>query len=156
LEAITATLENSFLRQFDGTKFVTGVLCRLDLSTGALDWVNGGHPPPLLMRTGRIIGELEAEPRPPFGLGLEEVAKVSSTQIEPGDRLVFYSDGVIEARSPDGVDFEFERLCEVLESEWLEAEHDSKIVQGLIGEVKTHASGPLRDDATLAIISYRG
>ena len=80
---------------------MTGVLADLDLASGRLRFVNAGHPPPLLLRDGRVINELTGGKRVPFGLGAGGLT-VAEEKLEPGDWLALYSDGVVEARDAAG------------------------------------------------------
>ena len=86
---------------FPGSAFVTGVLADLDLASGRLRFVNAGHPPPLLLRDGKVVKELTGGKRVPFGLGAEGLT-VAEEKLEPGDWLALYSDGVTEARDAAG------------------------------------------------------
>src|SRR3954454_11174697 len=86
--------------------FVTGVLGELDTTTGVLSWVTVGHPPPLLMRDRQVVKVLESDPQLPFGTGLGDHSAsippgdprwhrhVGSEQLQPGDQLLLYTDGV--------------------------------------------------------------
>ena len=67
--AETATAIDEALRsQFHDKAFVTAALIKLHVSTGALRWLNAGHPRPLLLRGGRVVRTLSCSPRPPLGL----------------------------------------------------------------------------------------
>ena len=149
-------LEKTFIEQFDGSKFVTGLLCKLDWRTGAFRWLNAGHLPPLLMREGRIVGELETPPRCPLGLDIPDELTVHKTDLLPGDAVILYSDGVVEARGPGDEEFEIERLYAAIERAVGRTEHAAVAVRNVIDEVKSHSSGPLRDDATVVLLKYRG
>ena len=155
LEDIATTVDDALLRQFAGTRFTTGLFCRLDLARGALRWVNAGHVSPLLVR-GTDVEELDqAEPACPLGIELLGDIQAAEAVLRPGDRVLLYSDGVVEARAPDGQHLEMQRLVELVE------EHSGdlglgELSQRLIGEVVRHSAGPLRDDATVLLIEYRG
>ena len=154
LAEVAKTLEDTFVRQFGGDTFVTGLLCRLDRRTGAFSCVNAGHQPPLLMRAATIAGELATAPTCPLGLDLVCDVDVYETTIAPGDSVVLYSDGVVEARSPEGEDFEFERLRAFLEQEASEKASPPTAIRHILEEIKEHSAGPLRDDATLVRFDY--
>jgi phosphoserine phosphatase RsbU/P len=149
------TLEQTFLEQFDGDKFVTGLLTRLDCLTGTFNWVNSGHLPPLLLRDGRVIGELDGPPGCPLGLDLGNDFTVGEIGLQSGDGIVLYSDGLIEARSPAGIDFELERVVAAVERECSVNASTAGIVRSTIADVKAHSRGPLRDDATVVLVQYR-
>lgn len=154
LHEMLETLEYAFVEQFGGNRFVTGVLCRLDSSSGTLSWVNAAHMPPLLMRGGRVVEQLASAPRCPVGLDLPDVAEHRELTLEPGDGVVLYSDGVVEARSEQGEDFDFGRLCGFVEREIAEHGQVDAVVRNVLDEVKDHSAGPLRDDATLVIVTF--
>jgi serine phosphatase RsbU (regulator of sigma subunit) len=99
-------IDEAVTRAFDGEGLTTALLAELDTSTGQLAWLSAGHPPPLLLRHGHLVKTLEVAPRVPFGLGLTgngpaaDGAQVGLEQLEPGDYLLLYSDGVTEAALP--------------------------------------------------------
>ena len=55
-------------RQFGESRFVTALLCDLDVATGVFSWIPCGHPPPLLIRGNKVIKELARRPQLPLGL----------------------------------------------------------------------------------------
>ena len=76
-----------------GEAFVTGQIGHVDLVTGAFSWINAGHPPPLLVRQGQLVGFIDGPVNPPWGVGAGD-ASATSSPLEPGDSLLFYTDGV--------------------------------------------------------------
>jgi phosphoserine phosphatase RsbU/P len=81
----------------------------IDRSRGVLDWVRAGHPPALLVRDeGLVMLELGD---PPIGFLEGHRYTSHSTRLGLGDRLVLYSDGITEARDPEGAPFGLDRLC---------------------------------------------
>jgi serine phosphatase RsbU (regulator of sigma subunit) len=149
------TIEEALNHQFGGDKFVTGLLVQLDLEDGTLSWVTSGHVVPLLVRSG-TVRQLSAAPiLSPMGLDLLESVAGAEMSLRKGDRVLLYSDGVIEARAPNGQYLELDRLIELIKA----ADEDvgiDQLVHGLIQEVITHSQGPLRDDATILGFEYLG
>ncbi|WP_345150934.1 PP2C family protein-serine/threonine phosphatase [Nonomuraea rubra] len=101
LPATSQAIDAAIAEQFTD-RFATGVLADLDLRSGQLSWVNRGHHPPLVIRGGQLVAALTGVPDPPMGFGWALSTGLLRYQLEPGDRLLFYTDGVIEAQSPDG------------------------------------------------------
>ena len=81
----------------DGTPYVTAVCAVVDPLTGTLQVATAGHPPPLLVR-GDTAEWLAAEPSPPLGSLDVTFADPARFDLEPGDCVVLYSDGVVERR----------------------------------------------------------
>lgn len=93
---------------------VTLFACQLDLNTGQLDYVNAGHNPPLYYRSGEDhFIELT---RTGMFLGFDEEAVYEQRSIflAPGDFVLAYTDGVLDAINPDGEAFELERFRNVV------------------------------------------
>ena len=85
------------------------VLCAVvDVTTGSLEWCRAGHLPPLLVRDQRAT-LLDEAGLPPLGVAPELPPPVHHLDLRPGDRLVLYTDGVIERRD-ETIDRGFERL----------------------------------------------
>jgi serine phosphatase RsbU (regulator of sigma subunit) len=134
-------------------RFVTGIVATLDIASGRFAWSVAGHPPPLLVRQGRVVKELEAEPGLPFGLGCEPVVTVE--QLEAGDRILLYTDGVTEARSPSGALFGLEALADLV-SRGVREHTPPETMRLLMHGIEAHNEGPMRDDATAVMLEWRG
>jgi serine phosphatase RsbU (regulator of sigma subunit) len=134
--------------------FVTGHLCRLNTS-GELEWLNAGHPVPLVLRDHTASPLGEAAPMLPFGLhGTPQ--ELVTVQLQPGDIVLFYSDGVIEARPEGGTDFGMERFLDMASRHGHPDADTFILVRQVVDSVKEHARGVLRDDATLVAVRWRG
>lgn len=129
--------------------FVTAVVAQVS-DDHVVEVVNRGHPPPLMLRKGKVEALMPSSPLPP--LGLEDVLAVPPVKAEsypfgPGDLLLLHTDGVIEARSPDGLFFPLHQAMQAAHpctpSEFLEQLH-----QGLI----RHTGGRLADDAAMLLV----
>jgi Stage II sporulation protein E (SpoIIE) len=153
LEHIHQALDTAISDQCGGEGFVTGQLARLELTTGTLSIVNAGHPLPLLVRGGRVVSELECPPDVPWGLGwFRDAATVVS--LEPGDSVLFYSDGVIEARGQPNEDFGTERLADLAGRYFSDQLPLGLIVRLLTQAVLDYHGGRLHDDATVLAVNW--
>ena len=81
-------------------QFVTGQLARVDLHTGSMTVVNAGHPLPYRVRDGRV-SEIDLSVDMPFGLYAGRDLQVRRLQLEPGDRIVLVTDGMLERNAED-------------------------------------------------------
>ena len=139
--------------QCGGDGFVTGQLCRLELNTGSLAIVNAGHPPPLLIRHGQVVGQIECPPTPPWGIGPGDPEMVV-VSLEPGDNVLFYSDGVVKGHEPHYADFGIARLEDLAGRHFSDQLPLGVIVRLLIQAVLDHHGGRLRDDATVLAMNW--
>ena len=156
LASTHATIDDAIALQFGSDAFVTGVLVRLDTASGALELTNAGHPSPLLLRDRRVVGELSTEATVPFGVGGGVGSPLVRTALQPGDTVVLYTDGVVEARRPDGDEFGVDRLADLLEREASSERAPEEVLRRLVRAVLDHQGGPLRDDATLVLLRWTG
>lgn len=92
-------LNSVLAKSFGGERFGTGQLARLDATSGLLTRINAGHPLPLHVRQSQALGDLSCRASLPWGLGGRLVVEAEDA-LEPGDSVVFYTDGVIESRPP--------------------------------------------------------
>ncbi len=136
-----------------GWRLATGVLGELDLVSGRFRYLNAGHIAPLLMRHGKVVKELEGGRRPLFGIE-ESEASIAEEWLEPGDRIVFYTDGITEARTPDGTFFGLRRLVDHLERAATAELPAPEMLRRISHDVLAHQGGVLRDDATLLIAEW--
>jgi serine phosphatase RsbU (regulator of sigma subunit) len=155
LEEIARVVDGALIERFSGERFVTGVFGRLDVPTGRFGWVNAGHDAPLLLREGRVQTALEKTPNCPLGLELLEEVRTYETRMQPGDCLMFYSDGVVQAKDPAGVHFALDRLVDLIEGHIASGGPVGALVHLIISAVMRHSSGPLHDDATILLVELR-
>jgi serine phosphatase RsbU (regulator of sigma subunit) len=140
-----------------GELFVTGLLLQLDLASGELTWHTAGHPPPLLLRGVKVVKTLEANPGLPFGIAaaLGEAPHVHAESLEPGDRVLMYSDGVVEARAGDGEFFGSDRLGDLASREAAAGQPAPETMRRLMHAILEHQVGELQDDATMVLLEWQ-
>jgi sigma-B regulation protein RsbU (phosphoserine phosphatase) len=130
--------------------FVTAFYGIYDPKTRQLTYSSAGHNPPRMRRCGNhSVHALDGAQQLPLGV-LENPKFVSRTeQLEEGDQIVFYTDGITEATSPDGDLFGTERLDKVLAACGAEP---VEIVARVLKHLDVHTAGtPPRDDRTLVV-----
>ncbi|HXR33088.1 MAG TPA: SpoIIE family protein phosphatase [Verrucomicrobiae bacterium] len=120
---------------------------------GKLEFINAGHPSPILMRQGRAE-EAFTEGSFPVGLVPEAEFATSTLQLEPNDTLFLFSDGVTEAMDPDEQLYGVPRLVGVLEGKTdLPLDEIQKIV---LESVENFARGARQaDDLTMLVVRFR-
>ena len=153
------SIDEAVIAGLSGEIFTTAVLAELDTRTGALQWVNAGHPAPLLLRGGKLVRVLETTPRPPLGLGElldSHPAEVGTEQLEPGDIVLLHTDGVTEARSPGGDFFGVERLVDLVVRHLAGGLTAQETLRRVVRELLAHHHGQLTDDATLLLMQWTG
>jgi len=133
--------------------FVTALLCRLQLDTGKLEWVCAGHPAPIRLR-GTSAHELDGPRSWPLGLG-GEPPPLGWHDLEPGDRIVLYSDGVLDARLPGREAFGAERLADHLGRVGGTEEVPAETLRRLANEIQD-LTVELPDDFTLVVVHWTG
>jgi phosphoserine phosphatase RsbU/P len=120
---------------------------------GQLDFINAGHPSPLLLRGGELA-EPFSEGSLPVGLLPGSEFKTARIQLQPGDTLVLFSDGVSEAADPDDELYGVPRLREALAGSVNESlDQMQKIVFASVEKFTRGASQA--DDITLLLVRYR-
>ena len=109
LTAVASQLNGAVLEFRDASRYVTAVCAVLEADGGQLSYVNCGHNPPLLLRRG---GSRETLRRGGAALGLfaGERFREGTVQLEPGDSLVLYTDGVVEPTDDHDAEFGTDRL----------------------------------------------
>lgn len=143
-------------RQFHGDRFVSGVFADLDTATGVFTWVNCGHPKPLLIRGGRRLRVLDGVGGVVMGIAAAPMSPtVNRAQLEPGDRLLFYTDGVVEARHTADDDFGVGRLGDLVLRRHADGLSAPETLRRLVSTVLAQRGGPLLDDATIVLVEWR-
>ncbi|AEM83096.1 PP2C family protein-serine/threonine phosphatase [Streptomyces violaceusniger] len=139
-------------------QFCTGVFLQLHMPSGALRWSNCGHPTPLVIRRRRLLDkELERTSEPPLGL-LAQLSdaprQVHETALEAGDRLLLYTDGVVESRDEGGEQFGLERFADHIIRSTAAGENAPEVLRLLIHAILDHRHSELSDDATILMIEW--
>ena len=155
LEVMHRNLSSTIDSYYRDSSFSTGVLGRLEVATGVLSWTNAGHPRPLLIRGGHVVKELVCPPTPPWGTFAREPT-VATEPLEPGDFVFLYTDGVSEARTPEGEQFGVERLIDLIEKNASELLRPQQILHTLLHAIRDHLKSDPRDDATFVLMQWEG
>jgi Stage II sporulation protein E (SpoIIE) len=153
-------IDEVLLASFSGTSFTTAMFTELNTDSGMFSWLSAGHPLPLLIRQGRLIKTLETPPRPPLGLQLSDepagrAVTVGTEQLEPGDCVLLYTDGVTEARAPDGSFFGEERLADLIVRQLAAGLPPAETMRRVVHALLDHQNGRLTDDASLALLQWQ-
>ncbi|MET9535142.1 PP2C family protein-serine/threonine phosphatase [Streptomyces sp. NPDC006649] len=137
-------------REDSGEAFVTAAVLDIPDTDPQLQLVSCGHPPPLVVRAGRVHTLEVREPAPPLGLGRLVSGSVFTAEtfdFGVGDILLLYTDGVIEARDAGG---RFYPLPDRIAS-WGTGGPDA-LLERLCADLLRHAGGSLGDDAAMVAI----
>jgi len=157
--------------------FTTLIYATVDFQTGEANWLNMGHPSPFILTAredGSAGSQIQGEdgsadvagPQSRRGYFLEgtrnralgwfEEPGMSETvvQLAPGDRLIFYADGFLEAKLPEGAIFGENRFAEALIR--LAPLGSDDLGEELVRDVERFAAGKLDDDLTMLVIEFQG
>ncbi|MBC9730743.1 PP2C family protein-serine/threonine phosphatase [Streptomyces sp. TRM68367] len=151
-----AFMDDAISRQFGPDHFVTAQLIHLNVATGEMELVNAGHPAPLLIRKNRVVRQLESATTLPVGFG-GEPPQIREHTLQQGDRVLCYTDGIIEEHLAGGELFGEERLIRCVNR--LSAEPSEGVradLRRLSHTLKTERGGRTSDDATLFMIEWCG
>jgi len=150
--AIVRSLNTFICDHFDETHlYLSFVAAQLDLSSRRLTWCGAGHPSPLLIRRNRPVIEPLTSQNMLIGVrkDLLEDPIQETVQLEPGDRLVFYTDGVTETDVSDGRQLGIDGLAEMAADAmsvdlFAMADH-------ILERIEADQQGPTLDDKTLIV-----
>jgi sigma-B regulation protein RsbU (phosphoserine phosphatase) len=141
---------NARLQGLADERFVTAFYGVLDRRTRVLTYANAGHPYPYRFVAG--TGEVQELSAQGFMLGIipEEQYREKTVQLEPGDRLCFYTDGLVEARNGMGEGYGTDRLRHALLAHGRTAAEP--LAERLLTDQRAFREGhPLSDDVTLVV-----
>ncbi|MDQ4026080.1 MAG: SpoIIE family protein phosphatase [Actinomycetota bacterium] len=154
----------ALLESTDTDSFITCVYATVDTITGEVRWLNMGHPAPFLLHPpdpapGRADGEapgfyVEGPRNRALGWDENPGLAQNSVTLTPGDRLVLFTDGFIEAKSPEGEVFGDHRLANSLLE--LASLPSDLLIQQVVEDVERFAAGKLDDDLTMLVIEFEG
>lgn len=162
LTEIHETLDDAISDQYDDMSFVTGQLARLELSTGTLQWTNAGHPAPLLLRDGKATDVLSCPPTMPWGLGRplsrpeRRPPTVATQSLQPGDEVLFFTDGAIEVRNPDRRELGRDELAALFSRHLSDERQPEQTVRHLARAVLEYSQDGLSDDSSFVLLHWTG
>lgn len=133
--------------------FITAIVGRVDATTGAMEYVNAGHPAPLLLRGSRVQVEEDGHALP---LGIQPDEKYSLQRIKPGDDLdaaLFYTDGLTEAADPAGTLLGADPVTAALAA--IPQRTTEAMIEAMLALVRQHLGpGKNADDLTLMAVQF--
>jgi sigma-B regulation protein RsbU (phosphoserine phosphatase) len=148
-DEICARLSRQLYRRTPPEKYATAFLGILETATGRLRYTNAGHNPPLVLRAAGTAEELGST-GVPIGLLPQATYSAGETVLGPGDVLVLYTDGLVEAADPEANEYGLDRLREVCLCG--RAEACAALAEILARDLEAFARGvPFADDRTLVI-----
>ncbi len=149
LQAISLTNEYVAQNHWKMSMFATMFFGVLEPATGLLTYINGGHEPLFIVGDSGIKETLKST-GPAVGMMPNMKFKIQQVQLEPGDILIGYTDGITEARAPGGEFFTNERLRSLLEQPATSAFH---LLERIKTNVFTHiGDAPQFDDITMLAV----
>ncbi len=130
--------------------FVTAIVARWSPAYSVVMWINAGHPPPLLLRPDGRGQELTTQPELPLGIpDTERRFRRSHHKLDPGDRVVLYTDGISRRPTKTGV-FGRDGITRAAASSAPSATATARAIQEA---VVSASSDPLRDDAAVVVLA---
>lgn len=149
-------IEQILVDHFGHGTYVTAILADLNAVTGVLNWISRGHHPPVLLRGGRWATSLSCTPAHPLGTELGIISTPCRHQLEPGDRILLYTDGVVEAHDAGGREFGLDRFTDFIIRHYADGLPTSETLRRLMRAVLDHHGGRLNDDATVVCLEWHG
>jgi hypothetical protein len=142
------------VQDHDRWGLITAVLAELDQRTGVLRVISAGHPSGVVIRQGKAVKILPTPTALPVSLGHHRPPVVVEEALEPGDHVLLYTDGIIEARSSDGEPFGNDRLVDftvkAIADQLPLPETSRRLVHAILG----HQDDCLQDDATVLLARW--
>jgi serine phosphatase RsbU (regulator of sigma subunit)/CHASE3 domain sensor protein len=157
VQEIVATVNTALRDATDPDSFTTLLYATMDCDSGKVTFLNMGHPAPFLLRRttdGARGGYVEGQRNRAVGWFADPGYRENVVELQTGDRLMLFTDGFLEAKSPQGEVFGDHRLAAVLSR--LAPLQTDTIAQELVREVESFAAGKLDDDLTLLVIEFQG
>lgn len=152
IEDLMSRVNRFLIERARGEKYATVVYCTVDRK-GELRWSNAGHPKPVLVRANGQLERLESTGMP---IGMLDIAmyEVKTAQLQAGDKIVMFSDGLSETANAQGEFFEKRALAEFLRANarMNSTELHAKLVEAV--EDFSDASEQ-EDDITMLVLEYQ-
>lgn len=153
-DAIEQTNDYMASNQNASMMFATVFIAAVNKKTGVVDYLCAGHESPVVRRSSGLE-MLATVSGPAIGLFEGSQYAVASTTLSPGDVLVIYSDGLIDARSPGNEGWGVQRLRDLLDS--VNVDRSSELMSAIVSSVDGHMAGADQfDDLTVMVFRWLG
>lgn len=152
--AITERVNRELSRDNAAEMFVTAFVGILDLRDGTVEYTDGGHEAPFVVRADGSVERLEKRQGIALGVIDDFAYRTDRFVLQPGDAVVLFTDGVSEATGENDVLFTTDRIAEALAA--ARAEHGARqLADGLAGEVRSFVGAvPQSDDIAILVVGY--
>jgi sigma-B regulation protein RsbU (phosphoserine phosphatase) len=148
------SINNHFRYLWEDRIFATAVYAVIDVSAGTLRVACAGHPPPLVVRAGKAVSRLPVDATIPLLLTDIGHIPTSAHDLEPGDRILFFTDGITDRENADGVPYEVERLAAALDI--TRGFTAPATIDGLVADIEAFTGGQEPDDdQTLLLVGFK-
>ncbi|SCF44811.1 Serine phosphatase RsbU, regulator of sigma subunit [Micromonospora purpureochromogenes] len=147
---------DAVVRDHDRRGLITGVLAELDQRNGRLRVISAGHPSGLVLRRGRVATVLPTPTALPVPLGEHRPPVVVEQALEPGDDVLFHTDGITEARSADGEAFGVDRLVDCAVRALADDLPLPETARRMVHAILAYQDDQLGDDATVLLVRWHG
>jgi sigma-B regulation protein RsbU (phosphoserine phosphatase) len=148
-DEICAKLSRLLYRRTPPEKYATAVVAAINLDTGLLRYANAGHNPPLVVRAAGTVEELAAT-GVPIALLPAAAYEAAEIHLAPGDSLLLYTDGIVEANDPEAEEYGNDRLANLCRRHSQSSCAD--LAAALDADLESFVRGiPFADDRTLVM-----
>jgi sigma-B regulation protein RsbU (phosphoserine phosphatase) len=145
-------LNEVFSNNLAGDKFVTFCYCTIDAADHRLTYASAGHCPPIILRKNGASISLN-EGGTPLGIDPERTYIDAEAQLETGDRLILYTDGLTEAMDHADQEFGQSRLVELASRNV--ALSAAELLTTIMSDVSSFSGGSFQDDFTLVVVAVK-
>jgi sigma-B regulation protein RsbU (phosphoserine phosphatase) len=150
---VCARLDGALRGRLGPRRFVSLVCAVIDRRAGVVTYSNGGHPAPVLLRRDGNVVRLGAG-GPVLGIAPSAEFTQEVVAIAPDERLVFFTDGIVEAEDLHGEEWGDSRLIDLLGTLW--GGEAASVALGVLERARSFAEpDPLKDDATVLVVDPR-
>jgi len=151
---ILQRVNNRLFEDNDTCMFVTVVYGQYNPNTGVVSLANAGHPPQLLISAkGELRWIAPKKSSPALGIVQDATYEQTKLQLQPGDQLLMFSDGVNEAMNPANEEFGFERLAALFEGQPTQSARAT--VERVFAAIETHERETEQSDDITCMVLHR-
>jgi serine phosphatase RsbU (regulator of sigma subunit) len=149
---IVSDVNGLLFERVERQMFVTCILAKYGIKDKMLEYVNAGHCQPILVRDGKAQLLNSALPRFPLGIRANVTYNDSHIQLEHGDSVFFYSDGLPEAKSPKGNLFDYANVPELCEKAVADYRTSHEMCEFIKKHMLNYSNYELADDLTVVVL----